>query len=143
MRTLLFLSLLLTRFTMSTQVQSDAVVDRQLHRVIMQVTQADSAFQLTVIGQLKNIKKALPEAKIEVVCHSQGLPMLLKDETKVAQHVRELSEQNVTFAACENTLRRRKATEADLLPSATTVPSGLVEIILKQEQGWAYVKGGI
>ena len=40
-------------------------------------------------------------------------------------------------------MRRRKATQADLLFSVATAPSGLVKIILKQEQGWAYVKSGI
>lgn len=141
-----FIIILLTTIIMKANAQQsseDQVVDTDKHQVIMQVTQGDSLFQLSVISQLKNIKKALPNAEIEVVCHSQGLPMLVRAETKVAKHIEELSQQHVTFAACQNTMNRKNIEQADLVPQATTVPSGMVEIILKQEAGWSYVKGGI
>lgn len=122
---------------------SEKVVDTEKHQVVMQVTQGDSLYQLSVIGQIRNIKKALPNAEIEGVCHSQGLPMLVASQTKVAKHIEELSQQRVIFAACENTMHRHKIKKEELVPQVTTVPSGLVEIILKQEAGWIYVKGGI
>lgn len=112
------------------------------HKVIMQVTEGDSLTQLAVIGQVRNIKKQLPDAQIEVVCHANSLDMLLKSGSKVASHIAELTTQNVRFAACENTMARKKATPDDLVPGAETVPSGVVEIILKQEEGWSYIKGG-
>ncbi len=69
--------------------------------------------------------------------------MLVADQTKVAEHIVELSKQNVTFATCQNTMHHHNVEESALVPQATTVPSGLVEIFLKQESGWTYVKGGI
>lgn len=132
--------------TMNAQAQDRSnsdIVDMQKHQVVMQVTQGDSLFQLSVIGQIRNIKKALPNAEIEVVCHSQGLPMLVASQSKVEKHIQELSERGVTFAACENTMKRHKLSKEDMLTGVTTVPSGLVEIILKQEAGWSYIKGGI
>ena len=125
------------------QSSKNQVVDTMNHQVVIQVTQGAPSFQLSVIGQIRNIKKALPNAEIEVVCHSQGLPMLVKDGTKVAKHLAELSQQNVTFVACQNTMDRKKLEQADLVPPAMVVPSGMVEIILKQEAGWPYLKGGI
>lgn len=112
------------------------------HKVVMQVTEGDSLTQLAVIGQVRNIIKQLPDAQIEVVCHANSLDMLLSSASKVASHIAELTSRNVRFVACENTMARKKATVEDLVPDAETVPSGLVEIILKQEQGWCYVKGG-
>jgi len=141
-----FIIMLLTIFVMQANAQQSSenqVVDTEKHQVVIQVTQGDSSFQLSVIGQIRNIKKALPNAEIEVVCHSQGLSMLVKDETKVAKHLAELSQQSVTFVACQNTMDRKKLRQADLVPPATVVPSGMVEIILKQEAGWPYIKGGI
>ena len=108
----------------------------------MQVTEGDSLTQLAVIGQVRNIRKQLPGAQIEVVCHANSLDMLLKSGSKVASHIAELTAQNVLFSACENTMARKKATHEDLVPGVETVPSGLVEIILKQEAGWSYIKGG-
>ncbi|MGC1240216.1 MAG: DsrE family protein [Chryseosolibacter sp.] len=112
------------------------------HKVVMQVTEGDSLTQLAVIGQVRNIRKQLPDAQIEVVCHANSLDMLLKSGTKVASHIAELTSQEVRFVACENTMARKKATKEDLVPGTETVPSGLVEIILKQEEGWSYIKGG-
>ena len=112
------------------------------HKVVMQVTEGDSLTQLAVIGQVRNIKKQLPDAQVEVVCHANSLDMLLKSGSKVASHIAELTTQNVRFAACENTMARTKATREDLVRGAETVPSGVVEIILKQEEGWSYIKGG-
>lgn len=108
----------------------------------MQVTEGDSLTQLAVIGQVRNIMKQLPDVQIEVVCHANSLDMLLKSDSKVASHIAELTSRNVRFVACENTMARKKATVEDLVPGVDTVPSGLVEIIFKQEEGWSYIKGG-
>ena len=124
-------------------VAASKLMDEQEHKVILQVTKADSAEQLVVVSQVKNILKSLPKAKIEVVCHSQGLPLLVASQTKVAKHIKELIEQGVIFAACENTMERKKIRKEDLLPGVTTVPSAMAELILKQEAGWTYVKAGL
>jgi intracellular sulfur oxidation DsrE/DsrF family protein len=44
------------------------------------------------------------------------------------------------FKACENTIRERKIDRNTLLQQSGTVPSGVAEIVLKQEAGWAYLK---
>ena len=115
---------------------------RKKHNVILQVTQSDSLTQLAVIGQIRNIKNGLPDSHIEVVCHAHGLGMLMNDKSKVLEHIAELSDQNGVFAACENTMKRKNIQRSDLAPKVQTVPSALVEIILLQEDGWSYVKGG-
>lgn len=115
---------------------------RKKHNIVMQITQSDSITQLAVIGQIRNIKKSLPDSHIEVVCHASGLDMLTAGKSKVLRHITELHSQDVVFAACENTMERKKVMRADLAPEAVTVPSALVEIILRQEEGWSYIKGG-
>ena len=118
-------------------------MDEKKHKVVMQVSKVDPAAQLKVVGQINNILTALPDTQIEVVCHSEGLAMLVTAQSKVAAQVKTLHEQGVVFAACENTMKRNKLTKEDLLPESITVPSGLAEIILKQEEGWAYIKAGL
>jgi uncharacterized protein len=133
----LILSGFMTWQNMETQHTS-----RREHRIVMQITQSDSLTQLAVIGQIRNIKSGLPDSHIEVVCHAHGLEMLMAGKSKVLRHIAELSDQNVTFAACENTMKRKNIQRHDLAPEVKTVPSALVEIILRQEDGWSYVKGG-
>ncbi|HEY9560009.1 MAG TPA: DsrE family protein [Anseongella sp.] len=112
------------------------------HRVVMQVTQGQPAAQRAVITQIKNIQRGLPGTAMHVVCYGQGIYLLVADTTEVAAQLAELGQANVSFVICENAMRSNKITLGDLVTGTVVVPSGLVEIILKQEAGWAYVKGG-
>lgn len=136
-RTILLLVLLTSPFYLRAQ-----VVDQEVHRVVFQVTKGESADQEQAIGQLNNILRALPNAEIEVICHGKALPLLLEAQSQVKSGVTDLLSRGVVFAACENTMRRAKASKEDLISSVITVPSALAEIIIKQEQGWAYIKAG-
>lgn len=117
------------------------VVDNKVHKLVMQFTVGDSTEQNSIVLQVANIRAAWPKARIEVVCHSSGLNLLIKDKSKVAAKVAELSSQGIVFAACNNTMRRMKIGKDALVPSAVVVPSAMVELVSKQEEGWAYVKG--
>jgi intracellular sulfur oxidation DsrE/DsrF family protein len=131
---------LLVLFLGSPLVLAAQVVDHEVHRVVFQVTKGETTDQEQVIGQLNNILRALPNAEIEVVCHGTSLPLVLQAKSEVKEGITDLLSRGVVFAACENTMRRAKATKEDLIPGVTTVPSGLAEIIIRQEQGWAYIK---
>lgn len=98
-----------------------------------------------VVRQMENVQKHFgPEnSQLELVAHGGGLGMLRSTNTSLASRMQALSEQNVVFAACENTMRRKNITKADLFPFVTPVPAGLAELILKQEAGWAYLKVGL
>ena len=40
-------------------------------------------------------------------------------------------------------MRKHHIEKSELLNIANTVPSGVAEIILKQEAGWSYLKAGV
>lgn len=140
MKLSILLFLLVCSYTLHGQ-QSDGVVDMKKHKIVMQFTNSDSISQASVVLQVKNIRTALPNAQIEVVCHGPGLDLLQTTKSKAAEQVAEWSGKGVVFAACGNTLKRRNLKKEDLLPSAIVVPSAMVELTLKQEKKWAYVKG--
>lgn len=123
--------------------QSDSdVVDLKKHKVVIQFSDSDSLSQASVTGQVKNIRTAWPNAEVELVCHGPGLELLVTSKSKASKAIADWSAQGVTFAACNNTMRRRNIKKEDLLPSVQIVPSAMIELVLKQEKGWAYVKGG-
>jgi intracellular sulfur oxidation DsrE/DsrF family protein len=68
--------------------------------------------------------------------------MLAKNAT-LADRMKKLADAGVVFAACENSMRKKNVTKADLLPFVTTVDSGVAEVVRKQEAGWSYIKSGI
>ena len=125
----------------SASLAQDGIVDMKPHKIVMQFSVGDSLEQVSVIGQIGNIRAAWPKAVIEVVCHSSGLDLLTTRKSKVASSLADLSSKGVVFAACGNTMRRKNLKKEDLLSSSVIVPSAMLELVIKQEKGWAYVKG--
>jgi intracellular sulfur oxidation DsrE/DsrF family protein len=120
----------------------DAAANKPL-RVVVHVNFADPARH---DGGLKNIANILkdvagdPGTEIEVVCHSAGIGLVVKKESKYPEEVAGLIKKGVRFKACRNTMRQRNLKQEDLLPNIDTVPSGAVEVIRKQQAGFAYFK---
>lgn len=122
--------------------QPGDVVDMKKHKIVMQFTDSDSVSQASVLLQVKNIRTAWPNADVEVVCHGPGLDLLQKAKSKVTDQISEWSGKGVVFAACNNTMKRRNIKKEDLLAPVVVVPSAMIELTLKQEEKWAFVKGG-
>ncbi|ULQ53151.1 DsrE family protein [Flavihumibacter fluvii] len=114
----------------------------QSHKIVFQVTSADTLVHKAVLKQLEHIFILAPDAKVEVVCHGPGLSMLVKEKSIVQPKVHEMSEKGVAFVACEFSMKERNVTKDQILTDAGTVKGGIIEIATKQEQGWAYIKAG-
>jgi intracellular sulfur oxidation DsrE/DsrF family protein len=115
------------------------------HRVLFEVTM-DGAEQWTAtLANVENLRKAFgPDTtQVEVVGHSKGLGIMLAKNATLADRMKKLADAGVAFAACENSMRKKNVTRADLLPFVTTVDSGVAEVVRKQEAGWSYIKSGI
>jgi uncharacterized protein len=122
--------------------QSSDVVDLKKHKVVIQFNDADSVSQVRAVLQVQNVKAAWPNAEVEVVCLAGGLDLLMTSNSKVSKAVADWSAKGVIFAACNNTMRMRKVKKEDLLSQAVVVPAAIVELSVKQEEGWSYFRGG-
>ncbi len=143
MKQFIFLVSLLTA-AISMQAQQDIpVVDKKKHKIVIQLTSADTLVHKAVVRQIGNILEAAPNSKVEVICHSAGISFLQAAQTKQAAKIADLQGKGVVFMACENTMRERKIKREELLPQSDTVPSGVMEVVKKQEKGWAYLRAGI
>lgn len=118
-------------------------VDKKQHKIVIQLTSSDSLVHKAVVRQIANILEAAPNSKIEVVCHSNGISLLLAAQTRQAGKIAELSGKGVQFVACQNTLRERKIKPEELVSQSGLVPSGVMEVIRKQEKHWAYIRAGL
>ncbi|MDX5436213.1 MAG: DsrE family protein [Pontibacter sp.] len=110
------------------------------HRIVYDMTAADTTQQSMLMRQLNNIKRGWPDAQIEVVVHGKALDMLVSEKSTNAAAIKALQEKGVVFAACENSMRARKVEKGQLLPGVITVPMGIGEVVMKQEEGWSYIK---
>lgn len=123
-------------------VAQNQVIDKKKHKVVFQLTSNDTLVHKALIKQIRNVQAAAPNTKIEVVCHNNGITLIQTAQSKQTAGVQELNKSGVDFVACENTMRERKIKREEILAECRTVPAGIVEIIDKQEKGWAYIKAG-
>lgn len=137
MRQLVILLALFFSFSASSQVMTQEKL-----KVVFQLTSNDTLVHKALVKQLNNLLTAAPNVHAEVVCHNNGISFLQSAVTKQSAGISELAAKGIDFVACENTLRERKIKKEDLVDDIRTVPAGLVEIILKQKDNWAYIKAG-
>ena len=112
------------------------------HRIVFHLSNADTLVHKALVTQVVNVLEVWKNAKIEVVVHNNGIGFMKTAESRVIKEIEALKAQGVVFAVCENTLKKRKIEKTQILPSATFVPVGLAEIIMKEEEGWSYIKAG-
>jgi intracellular sulfur oxidation DsrE/DsrF family protein len=113
------------------------------HKIVFEITSADTADHRTVLRQVNNVLKDVPGTKIEIVCHGPAIFMLVKDKTVLSSVMEELkNKENVSFAACNNSMKKNNLDVSQLVTVATVVPNGVMEVVSKQEDGWSYIKAG-
>lgn len=115
--------------------------DKVTHKVVIQVSDNDPAKWNLALNNARNIQDALgkDQTRIEVVAYGPGIDMLKLDST-VGNRLQEATEAGVTITACANTMKSRKLTPADMHPAARIVPAGVVEIIKREGEGYAYIR---
>jgi len=125
-----------------TQSHAQTNPKTEIHKVIFQMSTANAEEQEGLISNLESLKKGWGDnILIEVVAHGPGITFLMKDKSAVAEGIAKMLKEGVIFVACENTMHKKNITKEQLIEGAGTVPMGIGEIILKQEQGWSYIKG--
>ena len=115
----------------------------QKHKVIVQLNSGDTLVWHSTLKNVSNLKTALgADTQVEVVAHGSGIGLLIASKTNQKAAIEELAKSGVLFMACENTIRERKIDKASILSQAGYVKSGVSEVVLKQEEGWSYLKAG-
>lgn len=113
----------------------------QHNRIVMQVSDADPAKWNLALNNARNLQTDLGQknVEIEIVAYGPGIGML-KAESAVGNRIGEAMKSGVKVVACENTMRGQKLVKDDMLPGIGYVNAGVVEIMQKQQQGWAYLR---
>jgi|GEM_PF-39508 len=113
------------------------------HHVVIEVTSPDSLVWKGVMNNVKHLKDRWGDSiQIEVVAHGPGINMLVIARATEEKKMTALKKTGLVFLACENTMRTKNISKQLIVPEAGFVPSGVVEIVSKQEEGWSYLKGG-
>ncbi len=126
-----------------------AADDAAMHKVAIHVDENDPARMNMALNNVANVNKyyeSIGESvEIELVAYGPGLHMFRSDTSPVKDRISVLSLEidNLTFSACGNThnaMQKKAGKDIVLIDEANVVPSGVVQLITLQEQGYAYVR---
>ena len=111
------------------------------NRVVMQVSDNDPTKWNLALNNARNLQADLgaKNVDIEIVAYGPGIGML-KADSVVGNRIADAMASGVRVEACENTMRGQKLEKSDMLNGIGYVPAGVVEIMQKQQQGWAYLR---
>ena len=100
-------------------------------------------WELTICN-VKNMllfsKENHEECEIEIVANSEAVDSLCHRNDDYQAMMEKLSEDGVTMSACHNALMKRGISNGELYSFVEVVPSGIVELVQKQQEGYAYIK---
>ncbi len=121
--------------------QAAAPATAPRNRALFQVTDNDPARWNMILNNMQNLREGVggEPVEIELVAYGPGISML-KADSSVKQRLLDALGKGVKVNACQNTMTGMKLTPADMMGEIGYVPSGVVEVMRKQQQGWAYIR---
>lgn len=111
------------------------------NRVILQVSDNDPGKWNLALNNANNLQKdiGMDDIELEIVAYGPGIGML-KAGSPVSARIASALQNGIHVVACENTMHGQKLQKSDMLPEIGYVPAGVVELMKKQQQGWAYLR---
>ncbi len=111
------------------------------YRVVFDLTSRDSLDQRAVMRWVREISAADPSAEMEVVMYGKGFELVMPDRSTQLAAVQEAARNpKVRFRVCAVALKSNQVDTSQLIHEAATVPDGIHEIVMRQQEGWGYIK---
>ncbi|WP_434290012.1 DsrE family protein [Celeribacter sp. SCSIO 80788] len=126
-----------------------AMADGITHKIAFHVDDSDLRLMNMALNNANNARNYFQsigdDVVLEIVAYGPGLQMFLKGQSPVADRIEMMALEypDVTFSACENTLRNMSKNldrPLELLEEAQIVPSGVARLVELQEDGYSYIK---
>ncbi len=113
------------------------------YRIVFDLTSRDTLDQKAVMQWVGEISKSNPEAQLEVVMYGKGFELVMPEKSAFMTELNSaMKNPNVSFKVCQAALRNNNVDKSRILADARTVPDGIYEILMKQREGWGYIKVG-
>ncbi len=113
----------------------------QPYRVAFDLTSRDTMEQKAVLRWLNEVGSANPQAQMEVVMYGKGFELVMPERSQFVEQVKDaMKNPNVKFKVCRVALRSNNVDPSQLIPGTETVPDGIHELVMKQQEHWGYIK---
>ena len=116
----------------------------QQQKIVFDVTSTDTKVHQSTLLMMKVMSANHPNTVLEVMVYGEALPMLMKNQSTVANDIAIYNDNdNVIFTACEISMELIfKIGKEQLLDGVGTVENAVPDIVMKQKDGWGYIKVG-
>jgi uncharacterized protein len=137
----LSLGALSATFLIAARAQSTGASSQKTHKIAIQMSDNDPAKWNLAFNNAKNVQEELGAAnvEIEIVAFGPGIHMLKLDSV-VNSRIGEATKAGIKVLACENTMRNLKVSKDEIAASVGYVPAGVVHLMRRQGEGWAYIR---
>lgn len=114
------------------------------HKLVIQVSTDDARTQTIALNNAVNVQKefGMDNVAIEIVAYGPGLGLMTK-KNKQAKRVQSLAQQNITFSACGNTMKKvekKTGKKPQLTEGVKVVKAGVIRIMELQNTGYSYIR---
>ena len=111
------------------------------HKVVFQVSDGDPAKWNLALNNARNVQQDLgsDQVAIEIVAYGPGIGMLKMDSV-AGPRIADAMASGISVVACENTMRNQRITREDMLPKISYVAAGVVQLMVRQKEGYAYIR---
>ena len=111
------------------------------YRVVFDLTSRDSLDQKAVVRWIGEISASNPDVQIEVVMYGKGFELVMPDRSSRLAEVEEAAKKpNVAFKVCAIAMKNNNISREQIIKEVQTVPDGIHEIVMKEQEGWGYIK---
>jgi len=122
------------------------------HQLALQISDDSPDKMTAVLNVAANVARYYgqkgEEIELRIVAFNAGLNMLRTDRSPVLARLKSMSESlpDLSFEACGNTRENmaqkegKKPEEIPIFAAAKVVPSGVIELIELNEQGWTILR---
>lgn len=111
------------------------------YNVVFDVTTSDTVVHKMVMRWVSEIYNEVPDANVEVVFYAKSLDMITQGKSTVTDSLMKYAAmKNVKFKVCQVAMKNNNVDRSQLIRGVETVPDGIYEIVLRQHDGWAYIK---
>lgn len=118
-----------------------AIAQQKPIQILFDVTSNDTLTHQSAFRHVSLMAKSYPDSKLEVVIYGGALPMVVRGKSTVEQGILKLAEnKNVAFKVCRVTMKKYQVTEDQLIAGVQVVPDAIIELVVKQGEGWGYIK---
>ena len=120
---------------------AESMAAQQKAKIVLQVSDNDPAKWNLALNNARNAQDDLGKDNIdiEIVVYGPGIHMLRMDAT-TATRVTQAIKSGISIVACENTMTAQKINKADMHDAISYVPAGVIQLMKRQQQGWAYIR---